>query len=190
MDKLELEYQNKLKELKEVERKYIDASLDGYYKKIIYIKEFITNNGPCIDLTKVNAADRILFNKNYIYDDVCDPKYVDFIKLYILDEEDIWGWNECDYVINGCCDFEVDCQDLTDKSSDYNIDNRYLRNKTEYENFCSILHKYPGYGNFEHIKRQNDDAKELIDKVYNFIKKYPDAFKTEAEMGITQNNDE
>lgn len=170
----------------------VKNTLTNYTTKLKFIKEFILENGPCIDLNVVNAADRILFDENYNFDDVCDPKYVDFIDLYVLDDsedsEDYWYWDDAEREVNADCYFSVDCKYLTEKSYDYSIISSSLRNKTEYKDFCSTLRPYNNYESFETINKKNEDAKELIDKVYNFIKKYPNAFRTKKQMNYDEDN--
>lgn len=188
MENLEALRIQKLNELREIETQIVKNKLTSYTEKLKFIKEFILENGPCIDLTVVNAADRILFDENYNFDDVCDPKYVDFIDLAVDSDEDCLFWSDDDSELNAWCCFSVDCKYLTEKSCDFCVDFRKVRNKTEYKDFYSTLKPYNKYDSFETLNKKNEDAKELIDKVYNFIKKYPNAFRTKQQMNCDEDN--
>lgn len=178
---LEEERKKKLSELKELETKIMQESIKDYTRKLSEIKEFILTNGPCIDLTKVNSNDRILYDENYSFDDVYDPMYVDYINLTIReDDEDSWWWTEERIEINSGCYFDVDYKYLTEKSYDYGRSYEELRGKIEYKDHNSIL-DIETFRTLEENKAENKEAMELIDEVYRFIKKYPEAFYKDGD---------
>lgn len=168
----------KIAELRKIEEDIVNKSLLEYSEKLAFIKDFIITHGPRIDLNMVDTDDRILYDENYNYDDYCNPLYADFIKVIFVDDDDYrYYWDDKTMEINHRCIIELSCNYLTDNSQDYDVHMKYLRNKTEYKGYTTVLKLFNNYDNFDNINQVNADAIELIDVIYNFIKKYPAAFK-------------